>query len=84
MLLTHKREIINIDNFRKRLFGKSDCQRMLIPIYKDHNGKIEHLIGNGYALRKLERFKISLKHLEEFLVWKYKINPLGAIKLFDF
>lgn len=81
MLLTHKREIINIDSFRKRLFGESDCHRMLIPIYKDHNSRIEDLIGNGYAHGTLERFKISLKHLEEFLVWKYKIKDIAIDKI---
>lgn len=79
--LAHKKETINIDNFRKRLFGKSDNQRMLIPIYKDHNNRIESLLGKGYAPGTLERFKISLKHLEEFLVWKYNSKDIAIDKI---
>lgn len=74
--LAHKKEPINIVNFRKHLFGQLDSQRMLIPIYKDHNNRIESLLGNGYAFGTLERFKISLKHLEEFLVWKLGVKDI--------
>ena len=63
MTLTHKREALNIENFRKRLFDETDSQRMLLPIYRDHNNRIESLLGNGYAPGTLERFKISLKHV---------------------
>ncbi|WP_284651652.1 site-specific integrase [Flavobacterium terrisoli] len=81
--LAHKKEPINIASFRKRLFGENDSQRMLIPIYKDHNNRIESLLGNGYAFGTLERFKISLKHLEEFLVWKLGVKDI-AIDRVDF
>jgi site-specific recombinase XerD len=54
---------------------------MLIPIYKDHNNRIEGLLGNGYAPGTLERFKISLKHLQEFLMWKYNISDISLEKI---
>jgi site-specific recombinase XerD len=81
MTLTHKREVLNIENFRKHLFNESDAQRMLIPIYKEHNDKIESLIGNGYAKGTHERFEISKKHLEEFLLWKFNINDIAIDKI---
>ena len=54
---------------------------MLIPIYQDHNNKIEDLISNGYAYGTLECFKISLKHLQEFLLWKYNISDISINKI---
>lgn len=81
MTLTHKKEVLTIDNFRKLLFAESDSQRMLLPIYRDHNNRIEELLGNGYAPGTLERFKISLKHLEEFLTWKYNITDVAIDKI---
>ncbi|SDJ57905.1 site-specific integrase [Flavobacterium noncentrifugens] len=81
IMLTHKRETVNIDNFRKHLFGQTDRDRMLIPIYQAHNDKIKGLLGNGYAPGTLERFKISLKHLEEFLIWKYDIKDIAISKI---
>ncbi|SCY33753.1 site-specific integrase [Flavobacterium caeni] len=81
MTLTHKREALNIENFRKRLFDETDSQRMLLPIYRDHNNRIESLLGNGYAPGTLERFKISLKHVEEFLIWKFNIKDIAIDKI---
>ncbi|MFT3795240.1 site-specific integrase [Flavobacterium sp.] len=81
MTLTHKREALNIENFRKRLFDETDSQRMLLPIYRDHNNRIEGLLGNGYAPGTLERFKISLKHLEEFLLWKLNVKDIAIDKI---
>jgi len=81
MTLTHKRETLNIENFRKRLFDETDFQRMLLPIYRDHNNRIESLLGNGYAPGTLERFKISLKHVEEFLIWKFNIKDIAIDKI---
>ncbi len=54
---------------------------MLIPIYKDHKDRIKGLIGNGCAAGNLEGFEISMKHLEQFLTWKYKINDMQLRKL---
>jgi len=81
MTLTHKRETLSIENFRKRLFDETDSQRMLLPIYRDHNNRIEGLLGNGYAPGTLERFKISLKHLEEFLLWKLNAKDIAIDKI---
>jgi len=81
MTLMHKRETLNIENFRKRLFDETDSQRMLLPIYRDHNNRIEGLLGNGYAPGTLERFKISLKHLEEFLLWKLNAKDIAIDKI---
>lgn len=81
MTLAHKKELLNVTNFRKYLFNETDGERMLIPIYKDHNKRIEDLLGNGYAPGTLERFKISLKHLEEFLLWKHNLKDIPINKI---
>jgi hypothetical protein len=43
---------------------------MLIPIFEEHNWKIEEL---GSRIRTLEhwRYKTSLKHTKDFLHWNY-------------
>ena len=81
MELIHKSEELSLENFKSRLLGTHQRERMIIPIYQDHNNKIESLIGNGYAYGTLERFKISLKHLEEFILWKYNVSDIGIGKI---
>ena len=81
MELIHKNEDLSLENFKSRILGTHQRERMLIPIYQNHNDKIEELIGNGYAYGTLERFKISLKHLQEFILWKYNITDIGINKI---
>jgi site-specific recombinase XerD len=81
MELLHKNEELSIENFKSRLTGTHERERMIIPIYQSHNDKIKDLIGNGYAYGTLERFKISLKHLQEFILWKYNVSDLSIHKI---
>lgn len=81
MELLHKNEELSIENFKSRLTGTHERERMIILIYQSHNDKIKDLIGNGYAYGTLERFKISLKHLQEFILWKYNVSDLSIHKI---
>lgn len=81
MELIHKNEELSLENFKSRILGTHQRDRMIIPIYQNHNDKIEDLIGNGYAFGTLERFKISLKHLQEFIQWKYNLSDIGINKI---
>lgn len=63
---------------------KSDKKdRMLIPIFKDHNVKFAELVKIGeYSLGTLERYETSLKHTLDFIIWKFNIKDID-IKLID-
>ncbi|WP_445716340.1 site-specific integrase [Flavobacterium sp.] len=79
--LLHKNEELSIENFKSKLTRTHERERMIIPIYQSHNDKIKDLIGNGYAYGTLERFKISLKHLQEFILWKYNVSDISINKI---
>ena len=57
---------INFENFRNEFLGIKERERMLIPIFTEHNRKIKELIGHEYAPETLERYKTSLKHKRQF------------------
>lgn len=57
---------------KSKLLGTDIEKRMLIPIFQDHNNKMEALVGHDFAPGTLERYKTSLKHTQEFIKWKYK------------
>ena len=40
MELMHRNENLTIENFKEKLLGTEQRQRMLIPIFQDHNNKI--------------------------------------------
>ena len=79
--LLSKVEAITIDNLKNKLFGIEAAKRMLIPIFQDHNNRIEALLGQEYAPGTLERYKTSLKHTKDFLEWKYNINDIELDKI---
>jgi site-specific recombinase XerD len=81
MELIHKNEDLSIENFKDKLFGSEEKQRMLVPIFQDHNNKIKELVGKEYAHGTLERYTTSLKHTIEFLEWKYNVSDIEIIKI---
>ncbi|MEZ0007146.1 site-specific recombinase XerD [Flavobacterium sp. 28YEA47A] len=81
MELIHKNENLSIENFKELLFGSDEKQRMLVPIFQDHNNKIKELVGKEYAPGTLERYTTSLKHTIEFLEWKYNVSDIEIFKI---
>ncbi|WP_310555054.1 site-specific integrase [Flavobacterium sp.] len=81
MQLIHKNQALSIENFKNSLFGLEEKQRMLVPIFQDHNNKIKELVGKEYAPGTLERYATSLKHTIEFMKWKYNISDIDITKI---
>ncbi|HUH51350.1 MAG TPA: site-specific integrase [Flavobacterium sp.] len=63
-------------SLKSKLVGSDKRQRMLIPIFQDHNKKIEELLGKEYAPGTLERYRTSLKHTMDFMKTKYSIADI--------
>lgn len=70
---------------KSKLLGKDLEQRMLIPIFQTHNDRMEALVGREFAPGTLERYKTSLRHTQEFIVWKYNVTDIDINQIdFDF
>src|SRR5690606_12208286 len=81
MELLHRNEGLTIENFKRKILGTEERQRMLVPIFQDHNNKIKELVGKEYALGTLERYTTSLKHTIEFMQWKYNVSDIDITKI---
>lgn len=81
MELLHRNEALTIENFKSKLLGTEERQRMLVPIFQDHNNKIKELVGKEYAPGTLERYTTSLKHTIEFMQWKYNNSDIDITKI---
>lgn len=81
MNLMHKEEEISIENFQAILLGTNRTDRMLIPIFQDHNNKMKELLGKKYAHGTLQRFQVTLNHIENFLFWKYQVTDIRIDKI---
>lgn len=79
--LVHDGKPVNAENLRNKLLGTEAKSRMLVPIFEDHNKKIEALLNDEFAPGTLERYKTSLKHTIEFLQWKYSVSDIDIKKI---
>lgn len=61
---------------KSKLQGTEQRARMLVPIFQEHNDKVETLVGQEFAPGTLERYKTSLKHTIEFIQWKYSASDI--------
>ena len=68
--LALSRESFDAIDIKNLLTGANTTERYLIPIFEEHNTKIEKLLGKEYAPATLKNFKTCLAHLKEFL-WKF-------------
>ena len=68
--LALSRESFDGIDIKNLLTGANTTERYLIPIFEEHNSKIEKLLGKEYAPATLKNFKTCLAHLKEFL-WKF-------------
>ncbi len=52
--------IATASSLKSKLQGTEQRARMLVPIFQEHNDKIETLVGQEFAPGTLERYKTSL------------------------
>ena len=72
---------VTSETLNNELFGIKERVRTLIPIFEEHNRKIEELLGIEYAPGTLERYKTSLKHTVNFIQWKYNVSDINIDKI---
>ncbi|MHB1179105.1 MAG: Arm DNA-binding domain-containing protein [Daejeonella sp.] len=72
--LMDERSDITAEAIRDKFAGKKQTQRFLLEVLKEHNSKLEALIGNGFAANTLKGYRTTVKHLTAFLKQKYNTS----------
>lgn len=72
---------MNFENFKNEYFGIESTKRYLVPIFEDHNKRVKELVGKEYAIATYKRYETSLRHLKEFLDYKFKISDIDIEKI---
>ncbi len=72
---------ISAEAIKNKLTGVADRPKMILDIFQVHNDQLTQLIGIDYAPGTLERYKTSLKHTRDFIIWKYRVPDLEIQKL---
>lgn len=74
-------ESFDATDVRNLLTGRQKPERYLIPIFQDHNNRMEKLIGKEYAIATLKNYKTCLKHLKKFLWSFYKKSDIDVKRI---
>lgn len=84
-------EDIFATSFKNKFIGKDEKQRMLIPVFQNHNNRMKVLIDKEYSASTAKRYETTLKHVEDFIKHNYSLKdiPIKSINLafindFDF
>ena len=83
--LLESSNLITAELLKNKVLGVTEKPRMLVEIFKHHNDAVKSLIGIGYATRTWYRYNSTLKHIQEFLQYQYKLSDIDIKKLnFEF
>ncbi|MEX2371194.1 MAG: site-specific integrase [Bacteroidales bacterium] len=66
---------------RNRVQGKSDAKHTLFSVFSYHNKLMEEQVPAEYSPTTLTRYKTTLKHIQEFVKYKYKVEDLFLSQL---
>lgn len=81
MTLLHKEEAVTVENVKSIIHGIYKNHRTLITVFEDHNNKMRELVGRQYAHGTLQRFEVTLKHIQNFLFWKNHEEDIALMKI---
>jgi len=82
-LVTEQYGAATADLLRDFLTGKDKEKKcmQLVPVFSEHNRRIQLLVGKEYAPGTLERYETTLKHTVDFLQWHYKQEDFEVKKI---
>lgn len=76
--LLNNRKIITCEGLKNRFMGIDERKVTLVEAFQDHNNQIKDLIGRGFAHGTWERYETSLRHTQQFMMWKYNISDIDV------
>ena len=72
-------DAVTCEMLKNKSMGKHERVRTLISVFKDHNDRMEKLVGIEFAKGTLTRYNTCLSHTQEFLLWKYNLSDIDII-----
>jgi len=72
---------ITAESLKNKYLGIEEEPHTLITAFKDHNEKVEALLGNGFKKGTLTKYNTTLKHTRSFLIEKFKLIDMDVTKV---
>jgi site-specific recombinase XerD len=65
---------ITAEAIKSSFLGVSQRSKSLFKLFEEHNVKVSQLVGKDFAAGTLERYITCLKHLKEFVAYRYHLS----------
>jgi len=72
---------VTADAIRNMFLGVKTETKKLMGVFREHNDKVEALIGNGFTKGTLTKYKTTEKHLVAFMRTAYKVSDIDIRKI---
>jgi len=79
--LINQSEVPTAEKIKMQFLGHGKSQKTVLEVFKYHNDQVKELIGQDYAAGTFQRYEAALKHVKEFISYKYKTDNLYLTQL---
>jgi site-specific recombinase XerD len=80
LFLDDKYKIVTADSLKEHMSQDYEGQKSLMEVFEIHNKRVKDLVEKDYAPATLKRYDTTLKHVKDFLKFKYDRTD---IRLFE-
>lgn len=74
--LLENEAFVSAEIIKNTYLGRSKKHKMVLVLFKEHNDKVERLIGKDFALGTSERYKTAKKHVGNYIQKEYKVEDI--------
>ena len=72
---------VTAEAIRNTFLGVKAEAKKLMEVFREHNDKVEALIGNGFTKGTLTKYRTTEKHLVAFMRTVYKVSDIDIRKI---
>jgi integrase len=80
-LITQGRDVTAHAVMNRYLGLDEEKPRRLVEVFQDHNDKVATLIGIDFRKPTLTKYNTTLKHLKNFLLYKFKLTDMEVSRV---
>lgn len=74
--LMTENKMVTGELIKNKIAGVEERPATLVAVFRQHNETIRQLIGRTYAKATWTKYETTLKHVQEFLKWKYVVSDM--------
>ena len=68
---------VTAEKVKNEFFGHSENHATLLDLFVKHNNDVKQLIGISKSASTYQKYEVTRKHLEKFLMYKYKLSDIA-------